>query len=37
MDGACRLGVEMASRIKARECRDHALVVSARMPSPMRH
>ena len=27
-------GAEMASRIKARECRDHALVVSARTPSP---
>ncbi len=31
MDGACRLGAEMASQIKARECRDHALVVSVRM------
>ncbi len=27
-------GAEMASRIKVRECRDHALVVSARTPSP---
>ncbi|TBM05068.1 hypothetical protein EYY87_10470 [Hafnia paralvei] len=33
LDGRYQTGAEMASRIKARECRDHALVVSARTPS----
>ncbi|MEG1110977.1 MAG: hypothetical protein RSE65_09700, partial [Hafnia sp.] len=32
---AFQTGAGMASRIKARECRDHALVVSARTPSRM--
>ena len=33
LDGRYQTGAEMASRIKVRECRDHALVVSARTPS----
>ena len=33
LDGRYQTAAEMASWIKARECRDHALVVSARTPS----